>query len=146
MSKNAWWLPILADEKWCTRIRSNYPNDAAMDDESLRNKYANGRKYAVTWDHLGDAYDQFESLADAYRALVKRVKEVETQSMKTYCCHYFYKGTQWSIEVRAESFEDAEHRLTRIGLGSVDGELMANVKCPTWIERVINTLFRGDRK
>ena len=62
MDKKPWWWPERTDAAWCDRIRHEY--DEAMCDDDIREKYANGRKYAVLWDHVGDAYDQFERLAD----------------------------------------------------------------------------------
>jgi hypothetical protein len=65
-----WWIPELTDAAWCARIREDYPEDAAdSDDDTIRDEYADGWKYADTWDHLGDAREQFEQLADAYFAL-----------------------------------------------------------------------------
>jgi hypothetical protein len=65
-----WWIPELTDAAWCARIREDYLEDAAdLDDHSIQSKYAKGLKYADTWDHLGDAREQFEKLADAYFAL-----------------------------------------------------------------------------
>lgn len=48
--------------------------------------------------------------------------------MKTYLCRYQHKGQQWGFEIKAESQEDAEERLQRIGAwGKVDGELVARI-------------------
>lgn len=67
MAKKAWWEPQLADATYIAQLRADYPEKCeGMSDEWVLNHYAEGRKYAVTWDHLWDAYDQFEKLADAY--------------------------------------------------------------------------------
>lgn len=64
-----WWEPIVTDHSWCERLRHDYPDKADWSDDALRQKYAQGQRYQVLWDHIGDAYEQFEPLADAYRAL-----------------------------------------------------------------------------
>jgi hypothetical protein len=66
-----WWFPEITDAAWCDRIRKDYPEDAAgMDDDDIREQYANGCKYADLWDHVGDARSQFEALADAYLSML----------------------------------------------------------------------------
>lgn len=68
--KREWWEPQPTDAAWLARLRSDYEDKAGWSDEQLMdyfNEY--GRKYAVTWDHVGDAYEQFEALADAYLKL-----------------------------------------------------------------------------
>ena len=64
-----WWEPEPTDDAWLKRIRDDYPDNANESDHWLRDYYAEGRRYAVTWDHLGDAYAEYEELADAYRKL-----------------------------------------------------------------------------
>lgn len=64
MDKKPWWWPEHTDAAWCDRIRREY--DEALSDDDIRDKYAGSRKYAVLWDHVGDAYDQFEKLADHF--------------------------------------------------------------------------------
>lgn len=76
MAEREWWEPELTDAAWCARIREDYPEKAAdMSDEEIRDYYADGQKYATTWDHTGDAYEQFEKLADAYLALRASVNQ-----------------------------------------------------------------------
>jgi hypothetical protein len=66
-----WWFPVITDSKWVANIRKDYPeNTANMDDDEVRDHYADGRKYVDTWDHLGDARDEYEALADAYLKLL----------------------------------------------------------------------------
>lgn len=69
---NPWWFPELADDKYVANLRENYDYDADLNDEELKEKYCEGRKYAVLWDHVGEAYAQFEELADAYFELLKK--------------------------------------------------------------------------
>lgn len=72
-NEKPWWFPELTDDAWLARIRAEYPEETAeLDDDTVRDEYANGRKYADTWDHLGDARDQFEELADAYLAILAK--------------------------------------------------------------------------
>lgn len=68
-----WWFPQLADAAWCARIRSEYPEAASLDDDEIRDEYADGWKYADTWDHLGEARAEYEKLADAYLELLAKV-------------------------------------------------------------------------
>lgn len=49
-NEKPWWFPERSNEE----------------DEELT-----GRKYSDTWDHLGDARDEYEKLADAYLALLE---------------------------------------------------------------------------
>jgi hypothetical protein len=69
-----WWYPILTDASWCEDKRKEYPSEAHLDDEALRNRYADGAKYQTLWDNLGDARDEHEHLADAYLELLRTVQ------------------------------------------------------------------------
>lgn len=74
MSEKPWWFPTLTDAAWIAQIRADYPDDTRdMDDDEVREHYADGWKYADTWDHLGDAREEYEKLADAYLALLAKV-------------------------------------------------------------------------
>lgn len=66
-----WWWPTLTDESWLAQIREDYPETADMSDNALIEYYADGRKYATTWDHVGDARADHEELADAFLKLVE---------------------------------------------------------------------------
>lgn len=61
-----YWFPVLCDESYFARLREDYEEDAAMSDEELHEKYNDGLKYQQLWDHTGDAYSDFEPLADDY--------------------------------------------------------------------------------
>lgn len=55
---------------------------------------------------------------------------------KTYLCSYRFKNQRWSLELKADSEEQAYERLRAIWTsGSVDGELKATVKLG-WLERI----------
>lgn len=77
MNGKPWWYPELTDAAWVAEKRADYPEATeGMDDESVRDKYADGCKYQDLWDHVGDAREQFEKLADNYlelRASAERV-------------------------------------------------------------------------
>ncbi len=64
MTEREWWHPVPTDEKWLAEIRAEYPDTGGTSAEGLRDYYAGGLKYSTTWDHVGDAYDQYEKLAD----------------------------------------------------------------------------------
>ena len=61
-----WWEPVPTDAAYFARLRSDYPENAHMSDDELRDHYEVHEKYVVTWDHVGDAYAEYEPLADAY--------------------------------------------------------------------------------
>ena len=62
-----YWYPTRTDEDWCNEMRERYPEKTeGWNDEQVRDYYANGNKYHVVWDHVGDAYDDYEKLADAF--------------------------------------------------------------------------------
>ena len=69
-----WWWPVLTDEAWCNEMRQEFSEEIEEDDddETIRGDYANGMKYANTWDHTGDAAEEHEKLADAFLKLVER--------------------------------------------------------------------------
>ena len=70
MSEREWWEPVVTDEEWLAEKRADYPDECAgLDDDDVREKYADGLKYQTLWDNLGDARDEHEALADAYLAL-----------------------------------------------------------------------------
>lgn len=59
-----WWWPVKTDEAWLARVRDDYPENAHLSDEELREEYADGAKYQTLWDHTADAYEEYEKLAD----------------------------------------------------------------------------------
>ena len=69
--EHPWWWPVPTDAKWLARIRADYPDHAGWSDEDLRDHYAEGWKSADTWDHLGDAREDYQMLADAFLDLVE---------------------------------------------------------------------------
>ena len=77
MSK--WWEPTLTDDKWVKSIRKDEPEETKdMTDEDVISEYNEyDRKYEVLWDHLGDAYEEYEYLADAYLKLKDKLKQIK---------------------------------------------------------------------
>jgi len=69
-----WWYPKIVDTEYCQLTRDKYPQDAYLSDDEIIEEYFNGRKYAVTWDNMKDANDQFEALADAYLKLKREIE------------------------------------------------------------------------
>ncbi len=77
VSKRPHWFPVRTDAKWLARIRAEYSEDTeGLSDDAIRDKYADGWKYADTWDHLGDARASYEPLADDYITLLERLEEI----------------------------------------------------------------------
>ena len=57
--------------------------------------------------------------------------------MKTYLVSYRYKGKEYSFDIEATCFEDAENRLRFIkGNGSIDGELVLRVGAPEFLGKL----------
>lgn len=77
---NPWWYPILCDADYCDQLRKDYPENSDMDDEALIEHYNEGRKYQCLWDHTGDAYDDWEPLAEAYLTLLASVEKGHTKA------------------------------------------------------------------
>lgn len=75
--KKEWWYPEKVDDKYIARLRADYPERAHLSNEELLEYFeVNDNKYAVTWDHLGDAYPEYEELADAYFEVVAQLEEL----------------------------------------------------------------------
>lgn len=69
-----WWWPEVIDDDYLARLRADYPHKADLEDESLLDYFDDGKsngQFSTTWDHVGDAYDEYEKLARAFLALVK---------------------------------------------------------------------------
>jgi hypothetical protein len=74
--KRPYWFPTLTDAAYCSRLREDYPYKAHMTDEELIDYYADGNKYATTWDHIGDAYEEYEPLCDLFLELLEELKKL----------------------------------------------------------------------
>lgn len=53
-----------------------------------------------------------------------------TDGFQTYEIEYGYNGKRWSLQIRAQSFEDAEARLRALSFGKVCGLLVSEVYIP----------------
>lgn len=66
-------FPTPTDAAYIARLREDYPEvcDGKSDDWVIDHYNPNGCKYVeqTLWDHLGDAGNDYERLADAYLAL-----------------------------------------------------------------------------
>ena len=76
-----YWEPVKIDENYITKLRKNYPEHADLSDEDLLwrmeiKRFGESQKYAVLWDHIGDAYEYYEPLADAYFRLREENKRL----------------------------------------------------------------------
>ena len=71
--KQPWWWPCVIDAAWIQDLRETYEDTDSMSDEEVIEHYGGGSVeggYAVTWDHTGDAMQDYEKLADAFLKLV----------------------------------------------------------------------------
>lgn len=76
MNEKQWWWPVETNDDWVNGIKADYPEDTdGMCENDIRDEYANNLKYQITWDHIGDAYEQFEKLADDWHRLKKKCGE-----------------------------------------------------------------------
>lgn len=50
--------------------------------------------------------------------------------MKRYAISYNFKGSKWSSEVYAHSFEEAKEKVKAMSQGTVDGEIHLSVYIP----------------
>lgn len=84
------WFPQLVDDAYLARLRKDYPENAHLDDDALRSEYGCESKYGVTWDHIGDAYDEYEPLADAYLELRDELSALKEENAKLRKALEFY--------------------------------------------------------
>jgi hypothetical protein len=72
--KKPYWFPILCNKEYFEQLRKDYPENAEWSDEELHEYYNNSLKYQTLWDHIGDAYEDFEPLADMYLKMRDAIK------------------------------------------------------------------------
>jgi len=75
MPSTPWWFPVMCDAAYFARLREDYPDNAHMSDEELHAHYNESAKYQNLWDHTGDAYEQFEKVADDYLRLRAEIEK-----------------------------------------------------------------------
>jgi len=76
MADNPWWYPQLVDAELLAGLRKDYPESAHLSDEELAKEYECNQKYAVYWDHVGEAYEEYEKVADRMLELEKEVERL----------------------------------------------------------------------
>lgn len=75
-----WWYPVKCDADYCNQLREDMQDAVyGMSDEELVEEFNDGLKYQRLWDHIGDAYEQFEPLAEAYLELESRIEFLEEE-------------------------------------------------------------------
>lgn len=65
-SEKPYWYPVRVDEDYFKRLRDDYPEKAHLSDEALNDYFNDGREFSILWDHVGDAYDDYVPLANAF--------------------------------------------------------------------------------
>lgn len=55
-----------------------------------------------------------------------------SERFTTYVGSYRFAGQEWSFEIKARSYAEAQARLRSIGLGRIDGELVAETQLIDW--------------
>jgi hypothetical protein len=76
--KKEWWYPTIINDEYIAQLREDYPDETEdLDDESVL-EYFNefDQKYATTWDHVGDAYEEYEPLVEAFLEYEAKLKEL----------------------------------------------------------------------
>ena len=63
------------------------------------------------------------------------------EEMKRYAISYNFKGSRWSSEVYASSFEEAKEKVKAMSQAIVDGEMHYSIYIPvkekSWLARLI---------
>lgn len=108
-AKTQWWMPVLTDATYFQRLREDYPDNAHMSDDELRIHFDAHGKYATTWDHTGDAYAEYEPLADSFFELVDALEDMLSGWRYIRHVHGDLYGVGWD---RAQ--QKAEAALSRL--------------------------------
>lgn len=76
--REEWWFPRKVGKETAERLREDYSNTEEKSDEELlwefgyaTHKYEN----PALWDHVGDASEAYEKLADAFLELLEEYEE-----------------------------------------------------------------------
>lgn len=105
MSEKPYWYPVLCDKEYFDRLREDYPENAHMSDEELHEYYNDGLKYQILWDHIGDAYEDYEPLADEFlrlKAMIPEGADVGALVEKAKAVVDIVKGWDCVVDLRAE--------------------------------------------
>lgn len=67
--------------------------------------------------------------------------------MKTFLVSYGYKGNQYSLDIKADSWEEAEERVKVLTWARVDGEVCCRIPCAPfgWLNRLFERFILGAR-
>ena len=78
------WYPKLATEEYINRLREDYPHIAdGCSDEEVIEEFDHGRKYVgLLWDHVGEAYEGYEKLADAFLGQEEEIEKLKRERDK----------------------------------------------------------------
>ena len=76
MSERPYWFPVLCDAAYFARLRKDYPEKSHMSDDELHEYFNHGLKYQNLWDHVGDAYSDYEPLADSYLEVLSELNSL----------------------------------------------------------------------
>ena len=101
MNKDQWWFPVLIDEDHIAQLRQDYPEHAGKTDEELIDYFDNHQKYSTTWDHVGDAYEEYEPLADSYLEALKHISGMKSAMFELLGCHNLVDLNNMEAVVRA---------------------------------------------
>ncbi|WP_333846939.1 hypothetical protein [Phaeobacter italicus] len=65
LTQKPWWWPEKVDSNYFDRLRDDYPERAHMTNGELEEHFeVEEGCFSDTWDHLGDAREEYEYLAD----------------------------------------------------------------------------------
>jgi len=92
-----YWWPVLADAKWCEILRKHYPDKADWTDEELQEHFnEHDMKYCDVWDHLGDAREDWEQLADNFLALTAWARDAVRLLESSRWEHHYCEDSWYS--------------------------------------------------
>lgn len=80
-----WWWPRIIDDTHLDNLRKTDDEYSDYCDDELLEEFEDGREkgqFSVVWDHLGDAYEQYEELAKAFLDLVKETGKDRSDFIK----------------------------------------------------------------
>ena len=74
-TKTPSWWPKVIDDNRIKELREEYPaTTARLSDEGVLDYYEEGKPkggFTTLWDHVGEAYEDYEKLATAFLRLVE---------------------------------------------------------------------------
>lgn len=82
-SEKPYWYPVRVNEDYFKRLREDYPEKAHLNYEALNDYFNDGREFSILWDHVGDAYDDYVPLANAFLDMYDALWEAVELSDRT---------------------------------------------------------------